>query len=56
MKTTDKKTKDQISVVVEFKMQRPDNRVEYDIWYSSNNDMVLDFIQDFQGIDKKFGN
>jgi len=43
-------------VVVEFKMQRPDNRVEYDIWYSSNNDMVLDFIQDFAEVDKKFGN
>lgn len=36
-------------------MQRPDNRVEYDIWYSSNNDLVLDFIQDFQEIDKKLG-
>lgn len=36
-------------------MQRPDNRVEYDIWYSSNNDLVLDFIQDFQDIDKKLG-
>lgn len=36
-------------------MQRPDNRVEYDIWYSSNNDLVLDFIQDFKDIDNKLG-
>ena len=36
-------------------MTRPDNRVEYDIWYSSNNDLVLDFLQDFQDIDKQFG-
>ena len=55
MKSSDKKTKDQISVVVEFKMQRPDNRVEYDIWYSSNNDLVLDFIQDFHEVDRKLG-
>lgn len=47
MKTSTKRVRDQISIVVEFKMQRPDNRVEYDIWYSSNNDLVLDFIQDF---------
>jgi len=52
MKESDQKTKDQISVVVEFKMTRPDNRVEYDIWYSSNNDLVLDFLQDFHEIDK----
>jgi len=51
-KNADKPTRDQISIVVEFSMQRPDNRVEYDIWYSSNNDLVLDFIQDFQDIDK----
>lgn len=55
MKESDQKTKDQISVIVEFKMTRPDNRVEYDIWYSSNNDLVLDFLQDFQDIDKQFG-
>jgi len=36
-------------------MTRPDNRVEYDVWYSSNNDLVLDFLQDFQDIDKLLG-
>lgn len=35
---------DQISIMVEFDMKRPDNRVEYDVWYSSNNDLALDFL------------
>jgi hypothetical protein len=26
--------------------------VEYDIWYSSSNDLALDFIQDFMKLDK----
>ena len=36
-------------------MVKPDNRVEYDIWYSSSNDNSLDFIQDFMKVDKRFG-
>ena len=36
-------------------MARPDNRVEYDIWYSSSNDVALDFIQGFMKVDKRFG-
>lgn len=35
-------------------MVRPDNRVEYDIWYSSSNDVALDFIHDFMKVDKRF--
>lgn len=27
-----------------FSMTRPDNRVEYDIWYTSSDDRALDFI------------
>ncbi len=38
-----------------FEMTRPDNRVEYDIWYSSSNDLALDFIQDFMKVDKRLG-
>jgi len=38
-----------------FNISRPDNRVEYDMWYSSSNDEALDFIQDFGQIDDKFG-
>jgi hypothetical protein len=34
----------QISIVADFEIKRPDNRVEYDIWYSSSNEIALDFI------------
>ena len=35
-------------------MGRPDNRVEYDIWYSVTDQKMLDFLLDFQRHDKKF--
>ena len=41
--------------VMEFDIRRPDNRVEYDIWYTSNGDTALDFFQDFRKIDASFG-
>jgi hypothetical protein len=34
----------QVHVLAHFYMARPDNRVEYDIWYSSSSDEALDFI------------
>jgi hypothetical protein len=46
---------DQIAIMAEFVMKKPDNRVEYDIWYTSSNDKALDFIQDFSEYDSKFG-
>ena len=36
-------------------MTRPDNRVEYDLYYSSSNDLALDFLQSFGKIDSHFG-
>jgi len=36
-------------------MEKPDNRVEYDIWFTSSNDRALDFISDFEEFDQKFG-
>lgn len=36
-------------------MEKPDNRVEYDIWFTSSNDRALDFISDFKEMDEKFG-
>lgn len=45
----------QIRVLASFDMTRPDNRVEYDIWYSSSNDVALDFMHDFGKIDMRFG-
>lgn len=38
-------------VVAEFNIKRPDDRVEYDVWFSSANDVALDFFQDFRAID-----
>jgi len=42
-------------VMASFDLARPDNRVEYDVWLSSSSDRMLDFIQDFQKVDKKLG-
>ena len=44
-----------IAIMAEFIMEKPDNRVEYDIWFTSSNDRALDFIQDFAAQDNKFG-
>lgn len=38
-----------------FNMEKPDNRVEYDIWFTSSNDRALDFISDFKEFDEKLG-
>ena len=29
--------------------------MEYDLWYSSSNDLALDFLHDFMKVDKRFG-
>jgi hypothetical protein len=41
--------------MIDFDLARPDNRVEYDIWYSSSSVHALDFISDFWHIDRTFG-
>jgi hypothetical protein len=46
---------EQLAIMAEFVMEKPDNRVEYDIWYTSSNDRALDFISDFKEFDEKFG-
>ena len=38
-----------------FDISRPDNRVEYDIWFSSSNEKAMGFIEDFAKVDAKFG-
>jgi hypothetical protein len=43
-----------LSVMASFDIGRPDNRVEYDMWYSSSSDRSLDFITDFAHLDNKF--
>ncbi len=40
-------------MIAKFVMEKPDNRVEYDIWLTSSNDRALDFITEFQRFDTK---
>jgi hypothetical protein len=42
---------DTTAIMAEFMMNKPDNRVEYDIWFTSSNDRALDFISDFKDVD-----
>ena len=46
-----------VSFLADFSIKRHegDNKVDYDIWYSSTSDVALDFIQDFMKIDRAFG-
>lgn len=45
---------DSLAIMAEFIMEKPDDRVEYDIWFTSSNDRALDFISDFKEFDSKF--
>lgn len=45
----------QTQIIITFNMENPDNRVEYDIWYTSTDDRALDFIDNFQQYDKLLG-
>lgn len=54
-KTNDQKLVEQAALLVTFEMPHPDQRVEYDIWYSSIDDRALDFITDFQKYDEMLG-
>jgi hypothetical protein len=44
-----------VAIMASFIMEKPDDRVEYDIWMTSSNDRALDFITDFKSLDTKFG-
>lgn len=48
---------EQVSILADFTSSKhgEDNKVDYDVWYSSNNDLALDFLQDFMKIDKALG-
>ena len=55
LKTASYEEIDQIAIMAEFVMEKPDDRVEYDLWFTSSNDRALDFISDFKEFDTKFG-
>ena len=46
---------DQTAIMAQFVMDKPDDRVEYDVWFTSSNDRALDFISDFKDQDSKLG-
>jgi hypothetical protein len=39
-----------------FNIWNFNNNVKYDVWFSSTNEEALDFLQDFEEVDKKFTN
>jgi hypothetical protein len=45
---------DQTAIMAQFIMEKPDDRVEYDLWFTSSNDRALDFVADFKEYDRKF--
>ena len=55
MQTASKQDLEALAITAVFSLARPDNRVEYDIWYSSGDQKMLDFIEDFRTLDAKFG-
>mmetsp|Transcript_2179 Transcript_2179/g.2800 ORF Transcript_2179/g.2800 Transcript_2179/m.2800 type:complete len:153 (-) Transcript_2179:45-503(-) len=44
-----------VQLVARFELPNPDNRVEYDLWYTSSSDKALDFIKNFGELHNKFG-
>ena len=55
MKTEPEEILERIQMKAEFIMHKPDNRVEYDFFYTSSNDRALDFLRDFAEKDQQFG-
>lgn len=55
LKRASKEELEQTAIMAQFVMEKPDDRVEYDIWFTSSNDRALDFISDFKEYDQKFG-
>jgi PA domain len=53
IKTSSNEEIKQVAIMADFIMDKPDNRVEYDIWFTSSNDRALDFITDFKNYDSK---
>lgn len=37
-----------IALLASFDLERPDDRVEYDFWYTSSDDRALDFLRDYK--------
>lgn len=51
LKNATKEELAQVHVLASFDISKSINRVEYNLWYSSSNDVALDFLHDFGNID-----
>lgn len=51
-----KTDEDRVVLLADFIMENPDNRVEYDFYYSSSDDRALDFLRDFEEYNALLGN
>lgn len=43
-----------MSLLATFDLPHPDDRVEYDLWYTSADDQAIDFMVDFEDYHNKF--
>lgn len=48
LKGASKEEHNQLALMAIFNMARPDNRVEYDIWFSASDQKMYDFIEDMK--------
>lgn len=44
-----------VSLMASFNIDHPDNRVEWDFWYSSSNAKAMSFLRDYQEWDENMG-
>jgi hypothetical protein len=45
------KEREKMAIMAIFEMDRPDNRVEYDLWFTSSSTRMAEFITDFAKLD-----
>jgi hypothetical protein len=43
-----------VQLLAQFELPHPDNRVEYDFWYTSSSEQALDFLSTFEEYHKRF--
>mmetsp|Transcript_20067 Transcript_20067/g.22394 ORF Transcript_20067/g.22394 Transcript_20067/m.22394 type:complete len:225 (-) Transcript_20067:728-1402(-) len=43
-----------VQLLAQFEMPHPDDRVEYDFWYTSSNEQAIDFLVEFQDFHYKY--
>jgi hypothetical protein len=51
-----KEVAEKAALTAEFVMENPDNKVEWQFFYTSDNDKSLDFIRNFREYNEKFDN